>query len=95
MKKKAGKRLLGLAKLIVFAALMVWVVSRVQFRDSARLEGSGGNAALWGSLRIQGEGGGLFMDEEGKPLLHLEKEVVPGPRGSKKILWKEIETGKV
>jgi len=94
VKKKAGKRLLGLLKLLVFAALMLWVVGRVQFRDSAVLAESGGPPTLWGSLRLEGEGQGLFLDEDGKPLLHLEREILPGPRGSKKVIWKETGTGK-
>ncbi len=94
-KRKTGKRLLGLLKLLVFSALMVWVIGRVQFRDSARPGGKKEDAPrYWGTLQLQGGDKGLFLDKEGKVLLHLEKEVLPGPRGSKKVLWKEMGTGK-
>ena len=94
MKKARWKRLLGILKLLVFTALMAWVISRVQFQDSAGPVGEKEPPLLWGSLQVGEEGRGLFRDREGKVDLHLRQEVLPGPNGSKEILWEDEGTGK-
>ncbi len=93
-KSSTAKRLLGLLKLLVFLALMAWVVSRVQFRDSAGPAGKEEASTYWGKLVLQGEDRAVFQDPEGKVLLRLEKEILPGPGGAKKVLWREIPGGK-
>ncbi len=87
-----GKIIIRAIKLVVFVALMVWVINRIQFTDTARPWGKG--RGEWINCKIERKDSNrLVISLEGRGKLgFLSREERTG-EGRKKLVWVREDSG--
>jgi glycosyltransferase 2 family protein len=86
------KALLRLIKLLIFVALVVWVVERIPFRDSAHPVGVSKGGSLSGKIETMGNGKALFISSDGRSY-EFSMERTKTPEDPQTPKWKDDATG--